>query len=240
MTDLEMVQRVHDLRNQVTIMVLCTHVIGEDLPDDHASTLKELQHSADRALQLANGLLADARPHPSVGSVVDLNEVVQQTVPTLSRLADDVIRLELDLSTQPVRVAAEPGALERVLLNLALNARDAMPDGGVLTIETAVAYTRGRPIEAVPPGPFARLRLSDTGCGMTSEVKHRMFDAFFTTKENGTGLGLRSVAATVQQLQGRISVESEPGRGTSVTIMLPLATERTGAGSSRYPADARD
>ena len=118
---------------------------------------------------------------------------------------------------------AEPGDLERVLLNLMLNAFDAMPQGGVLSIKSVLAHVHS-PIEGLRSGPYARLTITDTGCGMTSEAKARIFDAFFTTKKNGTGLGLYSAASTIAQLHGRISVESEPGHGTSVSIMLPLAT----------------
>ena len=157
-----------------------------------------------------------------VPNTVDLNEVVRQTAFKLARFQDEGIHLLLDLWLRPVEVVAEPGALDRVVMNLALNACDAMPDGGVLTIETAIAHAWRRPIASMRPGPYARLRVTDNGCGMTPDVTHRMFERFYTTKEHGTGLGLHSVAVTIEQLQGTISVESAPRRGTSVTIMLPL------------------
>jgi two-component system cell cycle sensor histidine kinase/response regulator CckA len=97
------------------------------------------------------------------------------------------------------------------------------PSGGVVTIKTAIAHAGPAAIEEMRPGPYARMIVTDTGCGMTAAVKDRIFHGFFTTKPNGTGLGLRSVALTIRQLQGRISVESEPWRGTSVTVLLPLA-----------------
>jgi signal transduction histidine kinase len=240
LTNLEIVQLVHDLRNQLMVMMLGVNAIRGSVHGGDADRLSELQHSAERAVLLINALLTDER-QPSASTLLDVNEVVRKTAATLSHFQDEAIRLRLGLWAEPLRVAAEPGALERVVLNLVLNAHDAMPDGGVLAIETSVAHARG-PTEGVPAGPYVSLTIRDTGCGMTAEVKDRIFDAFFTTKKKGTGLGLRSVAFTIQQLQGRISVDSEPGRGTSVTVMLPLAAEASvlsfpGSGD---PPDSRD
>jgi two-component system, cell cycle sensor histidine kinase and response regulator CckA len=220
----ELLQLVHDLRNQLTVVTLWANDLQDAMPHDQAVRLGDLHYAAEQAVLLINAILAGEHSLPSGRKVVDGNEVVRRTAQTLSHLKKDAIRLRLDIWSEPLGVLAAPGSLDRVLLNLILNALDAMPDGGVLTLETGVAHARA-PIDAMPAGPYARLTVRDTGCGMTAEVKGRIFEAFFTTKENGTGLGLRSVALTVQQLQGRISVESEPGRGTSVTIMLPLATE---------------
>jgi two-component system, cell cycle sensor histidine kinase and response regulator CckA len=181
------------------------------------------EHPADRLRLVARAPLMDTPPPFPGRTVVDLNEVVQQTVATLPGFHEDGIRLRLSLWMQVVGVVAARGALERVLLNLVLNACDAMPDGGLLTIETAVTHGGWGPIDRTRPGPYARLRITDSGCGMNAAVKARMFDAFFTTKKNGTGLGLRSVAFTIDQLGGTISVESEPRRGTTVTLLLPLA-----------------
>jgi two-component system cell cycle sensor histidine kinase/response regulator CckA len=240
-TDLEIVQLVHDLRNQLMVMTSCVNAIRDGVPDRRADRLRELQQSAERAVLLINSVLLDRRPQPSERVVVDVNEAVRDIAATLAHLQDDAVRLRLDLWAEPLGVRAEPGDLERVLLNLVLNAYDAMPDGGVLTIETALADAP-RPIEGTRSGPYARLRITDTGGGMTAEVRDRIFDAFFTTKKNGTGLGLRSVAFTLHQLQGRIAVESEHGRGTSVTVMLPLADEATilSFSASGQPHDSRD
>ena len=225
LTDLAVVELVHDLRNQLLVMSLCVNAIRDSVAQGRADRLAELHRSVERAVLLINALLIDERPRASARPLADVNDVVLRTTAMLSHFQDDAIHIRLDLWAEPLRVPAEPGALERVLLNLVLNAYDAMPDGGVLTIETAVADGRRATIEGIPPGPYARLTIADTGCGMSAEVKDRIFDAFFTTKPNGTGLGLRSVAFTIQQLQGRISVDSEPGRGTSVIVMLPLATD---------------
>jgi len=218
--DPDVAQLVHDLRHQLRALLSCVGALRDGLPHGQADRLSELQHSADRVLLLINAI--DVRPQPSERRLVDVTEVVRRTAASLPRFQDDAISLRLDLWPEPVGVLAERGVLDRVLLNLLLNAYDAMPVGGVLTIETAVAEI-GRPTEGFPPGPYARLTVRDTGCGMTAAVKDRVFDAFFSTKTNGTGLGLHSVACTIQQLDGRTSVESEPGRGTSVTVMLPLA-----------------
>ena len=225
LTDMEIVQLLCDLRNQLTVMTLSVDAIRDGVAHGPADRLSGLQRSAERAVLLIEALLIDERPQTSARTFADLNEVVRRTAATLSHVDDNAIGLRLDRWPEPLRVLAGPGALERVLLNLLLNAYDAMPNGGVLTIETAIAHAGPAAIEKMRPGPYARVRITDTGCGMTAEVKDRLFDAFFTTKPNGTGLGLRSVALTIRQLQGRISVESEPGQGTSVTVMLPLATE---------------
>jgi two-component system cell cycle sensor histidine kinase/response regulator CckA len=225
LTDLEIVQLVHDLRNQLTVMTSYVNAIRDGMAHGPAGRLCELQRSAEMAERLIDAVLTDGRrPQASAHTFADLNEVVRRTGATLSHVEANAIGVRLDLWPEPLGVLAEPGALERVLLNLLLNAYDAMPNGGVLTIETAIARAGPEAIQDMRPGLYARVTITDTGCGMTAEVKNRLFDGFFTTKPKGTGLGLRSVALTVQQLQGRISVKSEPKRGTSVTVMLPLAT----------------
>ena len=220
---LDVLQAVHDLRNQLMVMRLATNDLLEDSPN-RAERLDQLQRSVERAAVLINALLLDEKTLMPRRAQVDANEVVRRTATTLSLSPSEAIRLQLVLWPAPLAVVAEAGDLDRILLNLVFNAFDAMPDGGVLTIETAISDVRGW-ANAGPPERYARLTIRDTGCGMAPEVKDRIFDPFFTTKQSGTGLGLRSVAFTVEQLQGRISVDSEPGRGTSVTVLLPLAPE---------------
>jgi signal transduction histidine kinase len=222
------VQFVQDLEHQLTVLISCVRTIDDDVAHHRTDRLGELQNAAEQAALLIDALLMDDRLEDSVHSVADVNEAVRVTAAALSQIERDAISVRLDMSTKPLGVHAEPGALERVLLNLALNAYDAMPTGGRLTIETAVAHLRVGPIGGLRPGPYARLTVTDTGCGMTAEAIDRSFNACFTTKPNGTGLGLRSVAVTVQQLQGGISIESERGRGTSLTVLLPLAVEPAG------------
>lgn len=221
--DLAVAQFVHDLRNQLTVIIACSERIFHLVPRSHADQeIAELRHCAERASLLSRELLMAARPRSAARRRVDLNQVVAAAVERLPRFMGDRIRLRVRLSAEPVTVVAEPLELERILLNLALNARDAMAVGGDLTIETEmiVQVPPGGNKDA-PPAPCARLTVSDTGCGMTPDVQARMFEPFYTTKEAGTGLGLSSVAFTVRQLQGMVSVESEPGRRTSVTVHLP-------------------
>jgi two-component system, cell cycle sensor histidine kinase and response regulator CckA len=225
LTDGEIVQLAVDLRNHLTVMTLYVDAIRDGLAHCPADRLSELQRSAELAVRLIDALLVDGRqPQAFARTLADLNEAVRRTAATLSHDEDNPIGVRLDLWPEPLEILAEPRALERVLLNLLLNAYDAMPGGGVVTIKTAIAHAGPAAIEDMRHGPYARMIVTDTGHGMTAEVKDRIFHGFFTTKPNGTGLGLRSVALTIRQLQGRISVESEPGRGTSVTVMLPLAT----------------
>ena len=221
---LEILQLMHDLRNQLMIMRLSASGIPEESPH-RADRLGQLQQSVERAVLLINGLLAEGHSHLPARGPVDANEVVRRTAATLAATISDTIRLKISLWPEPLAVIADTGDLDRLVLNLALNAFDAMPEGGEVTIKTAIAHFSGVG-DASSSGPYVRLTVRDTGHGMTAEVKHRMFDPFFTTKKGGTGLGLRSVAFTVQELHGQISVDSEPGRGTAVTVLLPLARER--------------
>jgi two-component system, cell cycle sensor histidine kinase and response regulator CckA len=225
LTDREIVQLVLDLRNHLTVMTLYVNAIRDGMAHCPADRLSELRRSAELAVRLIDALLIEGRqPQALARTFADLNEAVRRTAATLSHDEDNAIGVRLDLWPEPLEILAEPRALERVLLNLLLNAYDAMSNGGVVTIKTAIAHAGPAAIEEMRPGRYARMIVTDTGRGMTAEVKDRVFHGFFTTKPNGTGLGLRSVALTIRQLQGRISVESEPGRGTSVTVMLPLAT----------------
>jgi two-component system, cell cycle sensor histidine kinase and response regulator CckA len=211
-TTIEILQLMHDLKHELMIMEVWAD-IADSSAYAGARRLSELKESVDRAVMLMNELLPDDH--------VDANEVVRRMAATLSHAPPDAIRVHLDLCPDRLEVIAEFGDLSRLLLNLALNAFDAMPDGGVLTIATAIAHEGGLR-EAGASGRCARLTVSDTGCGMTAEVKDRIFDPFYSTKKGGTGLGLHSVAFTVERLHGRISVDSEPGRGTSVTVLIPL------------------
>src|SRR4051794_19929564 len=198
-TNLEILQLVHDLRNQLMIMRLSATNILDGSLEGRARRLDQLQQSVERAALLINALLLDQEAVLPGRRPVDANEVVRRTAATLSHGPSDPVRVHLDLWPEPLPVVAETGDLDRVLLNLVLNAFDAMPEGGVLTIETAIGHAPDSS-EAGPSAAYARLTVTDNGCGMPAEVKERIFDAFFTTKKGGTGLGLRSVAFTVRQL----------------------------------------
>jgi two-component system, cell cycle sensor histidine kinase and response regulator CckA len=198
----------------MTVILGCVDDLAALVPKGQADgEMAELQRRVEQASQLTHELLATARPRPAAPYSVDLNDVIGPVVETLSRKYGDRIRLRLHMSAEPVRVLAQPGDLERILLNLALNGIEAMSGTGMLTIQTAVI------------GPHARLIVIDTGSGMSPEVKSHMFEPFFTTKPTGTGLGLSSVAFSVRRLHGVVSVDSEQGRGTTITVIFPLADE---------------
>lgn len=158
---------------------------------------------------------------------VNLNDIILNVGELISRIIGEDIRMETVLSEQPARVFADSGQLEQVLMNLAANARDAMPNGGLLTIETELAEAGDGFVHAHgagPPGTYVVMSLSDSGAGMAVETRKKIFEPFFTTKEvgKGTGLGLSIVYGVIKQHNGYIDVSSEPGRGTTFRIYLPL------------------
>lgn len=207
---LEIAQLAHDLRNQLTMVVACADEISRTAGFHNEQEIAQLRRCADRAATLTRELFDAAKPRPSAPARVDLNEVVAQAIAGFSCFDRQGIRLQLRLWPRPVPVMAERIELDRILLNLALNAREAMPEGGDLTIITCV--------EAAA----AFVKISDTGPGISSRVQARMFEPFYTTKDRGTGLGLSSVASVVHRLEGTIDVLSDGGRGTEVTVRLPL------------------
>ena len=180
---------------------------------DAADDIGEILAAADRASELTRQLLTFARRQVRQPQVLDLRHIVRQMEKPLRRLLGDRIELDTVLPQAPVLVDADRGELEQVITNLAVNARDAMPDGGRFTIEVSSVG-----------GDEAVLMIADNGCGMEEDVAARVFEPFFTTKvENGTGLGLATVHGIVTQSGGRIALDSEPGRGTTFSIRLPLS-----------------
>jgi two-component system, cell cycle sensor histidine kinase and response regulator CckA len=221
--DVAAAQVVHDLRNQLTMMLGFVDHLAYLVPRGYVDPqIAELRRTAERASALAKDLLTATRRDASARRVLNLNDIVMQLGTTLSSVTDRRVRMELRLAPEAVRVVAERMELERILVNLVLNARDAIMRDGVITIETQV--TRDCP-DAHESGVRTRARLivADTGTGVSSAVRARMFEPFFTTKPAGTGLGLSCVAATVHHLGGEVSLASEPGRGTRVTVILPTA-----------------
>jgi two-component system, cell cycle sensor histidine kinase and response regulator CckA len=213
---------VHDLRNLLNVITMCAASIHEKVPHGQADLeYAELERAVDHATDLVRTLLGPRHQASVSRSPQDLNQIVIRASETLAWIVGRAIHVTLRMSPKPLTVIADPVEIERLLLNLGMNARDAMPDGGRLTIETGLGDAGIKTGKAI--APLARLRVCDTGRGMTAEVKARIFEPFFTTKETGTGLGLNSVAFTVDQLGGTLSVDSEPGAGTCVAVRLPLA-----------------
>jgi CheY-like chemotaxis protein len=202
--------------------------------------LVEIRDAALRGSSLTRHLLAFSRRQVFQPAVVDLNAVVAGTEKMLRRLVGEDIELETAMSPEGAEVFVDPGQVEQVVMNLVVNARDAMPDGGRLRIAVSRVNrhpTDGREID-LPPGPYVVLTVSDTGIGMDAETRARIFEPFFTTKEvgKGTGLGLSTVFGIVKQCGGSIDVQSEPGRGATFRVWLPLRTGDGGATSLAHDA----
>ncbi len=218
----------HDFNNLLTIITGYSQLIlnGLALQDPNRHSVEQIMKAGERAAALTKQLLAFSRRQVLQPRVLELNKLVSSLSTMLQRLIGEDIELRLALSADLGRVSADPGQIEQVLMNLAVNARDALPRGGVLTIETAnihldERYT-GRHI-AVKPGSYILLGVSDNGTGMDAATRARLFEPFFTTKGTGrgTGLGLSTVFGIVKQSGGTVDVYSELGRGTSVKVYLP-------------------
>jgi PAS domain S-box-containing protein len=222
----------HDFNNILTAITSCSDLLLTELDphDPKRGDVEEIKQAADRAAGLTQQLLAFSRRQLLQLQVLDLNSVIADTEKMLRRLIGEDVELAAILSPSVGRVKADPRRVEQVIMNLAVNARDAMPEGGKLTIETADVflgsdYARQR--VDVEPGRYVMLAVSDTGVGMDEEIRSHLFEPFFTTKEGnkGTGLGLATVYGIVRQVGGHIDVYSEPERGTSFKIYLPRTDE---------------
>jgi two-component system cell cycle sensor histidine kinase/response regulator CckA len=218
----------HDLNNLMTVVLGCGEMLLEELaPEDpHRRLVTEMKDAGSRATALVRQLLAFGRQQVLVPAVIDLNELISGTVQMIRR----VIGAQITVLTNPDhtigRVRVDRGQMEQVIVNLAINARDAMPEGGVLTFKTRRAVLDAGHWEEAPdvqPGRYTMLSILDTGSGMDSETRAHIFEPFFTTKPTGegTGLGLATVYGIVKQSGGYIYVDSEPLRGTTFRIYLP-------------------
>jgi PAS domain S-box-containing protein len=231
----------HDFNNLLAVILNNVVFAAEELEvatdsdwaDQRGAALRDLEQvrrASERAAGLTRQLLAFARRDVIRPRSLDLNAIVTTVEEMLCRTLGEHIELATSLAGDLWPVLADPGQMEQVLVNLAVNARDAMPDGGTLTIDTANIVVDSHSVaggSTAPPGRYVRLRVSDTGTGMTREVQEHIFEPFYTTRGagTGTGLGLATVYGIVTQAEGRIQVYSEPGVGTSFSIVLP-ATER--------------
>jgi signal transduction histidine kinase len=224
----------HDFNN-----ILCAIIgfgalleMGMRKDDPARNHLKQILSAADRATNLTQGLLAFGRKQVINPRPTDLNEVVRNIEKMLTRLITEDIELRLCLADRKLNVLVDSGQIDQVLLNLATNARDAMPQGGILTIETgeeAPPEDFLADVGTLPFNRFAVLTVTDTGTGMEGDIRERIFEPFFTTKEvgKGTGLGLSMVYGIVKQHKGHITVGSKPGTGTSFRTYLPLSPEES-------------
>lgn len=224
----------HDFNNSLTVINGYSNLLMSSLPPNGPAreAATQIRHAGERAAGLTQQLLAFSRRTMIEPKVLDLNEIVDQIARLLRRLIGENITLVTALGPGPSRVRADPCQVEQVVMNLAINARDAMPDGGRLTIETREIGLDSDEAAFHPglvPGRYVRLTVADTGCGMTDEVKARIFEPFFTTKEvgKGTGLGLATVYGIVKAYGGHIGVDSQVGIGTTFRILLPIAAEGT-------------
>ena len=223
----------HDFNNLLTIIVGCCEVLesNESLTELGASTLHDIDHAAQRAASLTRQLLAFSRKQLLEPMVLNLNAVIDNIQKMFLRLITEDIDLICRLFPAIWPVRLDPGQIEQVLVNLVVNAGDAMPGGGRLTIETANVEWTEENCRLFPdrrPGRYVMIVVADTGSGVTPEIKSRMFDPFFTTKQagKGTGLGLAVVHGIVKQSEGYIDVDSEPGVGTSIKLYFPAINER--------------
>jgi PAS domain S-box-containing protein len=222
----------HDFNNLLTAIIGYSEIVKRRLDEDDPmrEQIEEIEKAGHRAASLTNQLLAFSRKQVLQPQVLDLNAVIADISNMLKRLIGEDIELRTNLDPSIGYVKVDPGQIDQIIMNLAVNARDAMPRGGKLTIETQNVYldeTYTNQHAEVQAGPYVMLAISDTGIGMDRETQARVFEPFFTTKERGkgTGLGLSTVFGIVRQSGGHVWVYSEPGRGTTFKVYLPLVEQ---------------
>ncbi len=234
----------HDFNNLLVAIIGNAELLAMMAADrpELVEVAREITSTSQRAADLTRQLLTFARNQVLQPRDLDVNEVLVNLKKLLGRLIDEDIELITALSAEPLAIRADLGQIEQVVMNLVTNARDAMPAGGRLTIETAgielAEDSIGAPV-ALSAGPYVRLTVTDTGTGMSPDVVKHAFDPFFTTKEvgRGTGLGLSTVFGVVQQSQGDVTIDSELGRGTTVHVYLPAIDKVGHAGTASQRSD---
>lgn len=222
----------HDFNNMLVVISGCAELASAELPPDNPARneLSEIQEAARRATGLTRQLLTFARRQPSAPEALHLNGLIGELERMLRRLSRENISLVSTLAPDLWTIWADRGQIEQVLVNLTVNARDAMPNGGRLAITTAnvvIDGLAGDSSMAIPPGAYVLLAVADSGVGMSEEVQRHAFEPFFTTKGpgQGTGLGLATCYGIVRQHGGRIQLSSEAGQGTTVLVYLPRMPE---------------
>ncbi|MEW6211868.1 MAG: ATP-binding protein [Acidobacteriota bacterium] len=227
----------HDFNNLLTAILIYSELLLQrlDASDPLRNQIEEINKAGNRASSLTRQLLAFSRKQILRPKVIDLNTVIEEMRDMLRRLIGEDVDLITTLDPSLDKVKADPGQIEQVIMNLAINSRDAMPQGGRLVIETANTILDRAISPRAHPGHYVMIKVSDTGCGMDKETLSRIFEPFFTTKEEGkgTGLGLSTVYGIIDQSGGCIEVESEPGRGTTFRLYLPQVEETAAAPETR-------
>jgi signal transduction histidine kinase len=217
----------HDFNNILSAIGSFAELIGESPSDaDVRESTEEILRATRRGSELTRQLLTFGRRQRVRPRLVNADQVIAETRPMLERLIGRSIRLEIASKPPVASVMIDPGQLEQVIVNLIVNARDAMPHGGQIRVSTVIVELLGAAAEAIPdarPGRYTKIRVEDTGIGMSEEVMAQMFEPFFTTKESesGTGLGLATVLGIVQQNGGFVRAHSRMGSGTYVDVCLP-------------------
>jgi PAS domain S-box-containing protein len=222
----------HDFNNLLTVITGYCELLEQELPPNGASrrNCEQIKKAGERAASLTRQLLAFSRQQVMEPRVLDLNAVILDVEKMLRRVIGEDIELETSLNANLGSIRADRGQIEQVIMNLVVNARDAMPNGGRLTIETdnvTVDNSFARYHSPQPPGQYVRVSVADTGIGMTADTQARIFEPFFTTKEvgRGTGLGLSTVYGVIRQSEGYVWVHSKLGHGTVFEVYLPLVQE---------------
>jgi signal transduction histidine kinase len=229
----------HDFNNLLTVILAHSEILSEKVAgrEEWSKGLREIHRAGERGAALVRQLLAISRKQEVMPQVLDLNDLVREMEEMLKRLFGRKIHLVSRLSGRPCRVLADRIQMEQVLLNLAVNARDAMPEGGEICLETGAAgEISGLAVRQGAPGLYVKISVRDTGVGMTEEVKSRLFEPFFTTKEKGkgTGLGLSMVYGIVKHSGGFVNVDSHPGQGSTFHVYLPVASKLEGKAGTAF------